>query len=187
MPPLSFAVTEGFFVSFLSSIFLFVLDDSPLLSLSELLLEAVDDDAELAELMIAFDFGAGFSGFFSGSLDFSTVLAEALGRGFGAGGLGLLFFDTSSDSELFSGEKILFFLFAASFLLFKFFPITFLGTSLLLPPLFDMALTGDFDATCLLFVVVVTAALGVIVALLLGLAVLFRLIAGLGLESSSDE
>lgn len=131
------------------------------------------------------DFGGDFSDF----LGFSMALAAALalGSGFDLGCAFLLapfatFVD--SDSELFSGEKILFFL--ASLFFIGVLGCRDLGGSLpftgaILAPALATGL-----ALALTFAVGVAVDLGVIVALLLGLILLFRVI-GCFLKSSSSS
>lgn len=190
---------DGFLTTFFTFRLLFD-DESSLLSLSELLLEPLEEDAELAELMIALDFGGGFSTFFS-TFGFSTTLAAGLGRAssFGLGAFPLLMilfvpFVGVSDSELFSGEKMLFFLFGS--VLEEDFVAFCPGFDLLDTSLtFDPVLTPtfeDFAAASLEIVCFVGASRGVIVALLFGLTGGFLLTACLfwgvfTLSSSSVE
>lgn len=141
--------------------------------------------------IIALDLGWAFSGFFSG-FDFSTILAAAFGLGSGldfgwVAGLLSVFdiFLGESDSELFSGENILFFLFGSLFFTTDF--LGFWGSCLLLTftavlELLPLDCLG-FELT---FAGTVELVFGTMVALLFGLTLLF-LLTTVFLSSSSEE
>lgn len=194
---LSLTEVTGFFIGF----FLVVSDDSSLLSLSELLEESVVLEAELAELTTGLDFGGGFSGLdFSTGFGFSTVRAEAFDRGFCVELFTCDFmaanfeFVPVSDSELFSGENMLFFLFKSAFAAafigggFDAFVVCLSAEGLIvLPPLLvfgcGFAVTEGFGA---FFGVTVAVVFGFVGFFRFGTSLLCAWLFG-GSSSSSDE